>query len=134
MFEKTLADKLARIFRVKKVSYSAPGDASEQECLFIFVESCLGQAKQGQYIAKVMGTFGMFANADKMPFGYFDKKIQEADPSDTTDLFFYNTDRNERIYQNIVERRCSFVYFYRGDYNPDAGSLDSITFTYEVEE
>ena len=78
--------------------------------------------------ARVNGEIVIFANADKMPFGFFSKKINQADPRLTKDLFFHNMDQNERRYQNIVERRCEFVFLYHGDYNPAKGEITSIEF------
>lgn len=126
MFEKQLASKLKKIFKVKKVTYDAPSESNEQECIFVNVVSSKNTIKDGKEIAKVEGVLTMFGSADKMPFAFFSKAIYQADSEDTKDLFFYEVDRNVLDVQNIVQRTCAFVYFYSGQYDPDLGTITSV--------
>ncbi len=127
MFEAELKDKVQRIFGTK-VSFTLPGESQEQECIFIDVQSALNFIKKGKEISTVRGTLLMYANSDKMPFGFYSKKIMLADPSLTKNFYFYNMDGNSKTIQNIVERRCDFVFLYSNEYDPNGGSLTSVDF------
>ncbi len=131
MFESTLEEKLKRIFDVKKVTFAEPGESAEQECIFIGVEHSTNAIKDKRAKAKVTGTISMFGNADKLPFGFFSKRIAQADASDTVDLFFHDFESNTRRYQNLVQRACSFVYFFDSQYDPDTGTITSIDLSTE---
>ena len=115
MFKKKLTDALKTIFEIHKVTYDLPSSDQEQECLFISIESAKISVKNGMECAQVQGSIIMYANGDKLPFGFFSKKVNQADPSLTRDLFFYNLDENTRTFLNIVERRCEFHFLiFRG--------------------
>lgn len=134
MFEKELADKFQQIFALKKVTYDAPGESREQECLFIEVEVSDNRIQDGRALAKVTGTCVMFGSNSKLPFGFFAKAIQQANPSLTKDLFFYDIEANTARYRDLVQRGFSFVYFFDSQYDPDNGTLESVTFTYEEQQ
>lgn len=130
MFEKDLANRFKSIFEIKKVSFNQPApDALEQECLFIDVQTARARVSGGESWARVEGFARVWVNAEKMPFGFFTKKIRMASADLTQDLFFYNFENQTKVYQNIVERRFDFVYFWKGEYDPDQGELTSIEFT-----
>lgn len=131
MFEKSLQDKLKKIFDMKKVSFNHVGQTHEQECIFIEVESCKSSIKDAIQIAQVRGKLRVFATNDKLPYGYFDKKLQAADAADTHDLFFYDLEENSGYYGNLVERSMSFVYFFSSQHNPNLGTITSIELEYE---
>ena len=134
MFEKQLANKLKKIFKVKKVTYDAPSESNEQECIFVNVIRSKNTIKDGKEIAKVEGVLTMFGNAEKLPFGFFSKSIYQADSEYTKDLFFYEMDGNVLEIQNIVQRTCAFVYFYSGQYDPDLGTITSVEIQEQVNE
>lgn len=127
MFEKTLETKLKKIFGVKKVTFSQPGKSNEQEVLFVDVEQSRNRFKDGFFIARVTGTLTINANADKLPFGYFSKQIEKADPADKEGLAFFDFERNNKIYQNIVQRTVSFTYFFKDQFDPAKGLINDIT-------
>lgn len=138
MFRNDLARRLKGIFGFKKVTFSAPSDDSdgtfEQDTMFVEVSDCKANTGFGDAKAKVEGTLRVFTQDDKMPYGFFNKKIQQADADLTDPLFFYDIDINvasspARL-QNIHERRTRFVFLYSEQYDPDQGSLTSI----ELEE
>lgn len=131
MFEQELADKFKRIFDFKKVTYDDPGESNEQEGLFINVESPHFVIKDGVAKARIEGQAYVFANTMKLPFGYFSKAIAKANPADTRKLFFFEIEDNTPRYRNIVQRGFSFVYFFSGQYDPDLGNIESVTFTNE---
>lgn len=128
MFEKELKDRLEKIFGFKKVRFDAPGESLEQETLFVKVERARSTIKDTQEIAQVSGELIVFANADKLPFGYFSKCIHKAARALTKDFFFYQMDENRPLYQNIVERKCAFVFLFQAQYDPEQGELTSINF------
>ena len=130
MFETELEKKLMRIFELKKVSYDEPGPAREQDCLFLDIEESRNTIKDGQALAKVTGSGVFFATNDKIKFGFFSKAIQQADVSDTKDLFFESFETNTKLYRNIVQRSFSFVYFFKNQYDPELGTITSV----ELEE
>jgi hypothetical protein len=126
MFRKSMKAKLQRIFDMPKVSFESPSEAKEQETIFVEIEKSKASVTNGRAIAKVTGKLAIFANSDKLPFGFINKRINSADNSDTAEFFFYNIDQNEKYYGNLVERQVSFVYFYNDQYDPDAGEIDSV--------
>lgn len=133
MFEKSLQSKLKKIFDMKKVTFDHVGQAHEQECIFIEVESCKSSIKDALQVALVKGKLRVFANNEKLPYGYFDKKLQAATSDDTKDLFFYDLEENSGYYGNLVERSMSFVYFFNSQYSPNLGSITSIDIETEYE-
>jgi hypothetical protein len=132
VFEKALAEKLQKIFQIKKVSFDEISDSQEQECLFVEIESAKNSIKGGEEKSMVTGNCVIFGNAEKMRFGFFSKAIQEADPADTKDFFFFDFEVNTRRYQNIVQRGLSFIYFYKAQYDPDTGEITSVDFNEEI--
>lgn len=127
--------KLSLIFGFKKTTFDAPSDGTngsfEQDTLFIEIDQARSVAKENKVISRVDGTLIVFAQMDKMPFGYFNKRIQQADASLKQNFFFYGIDLNPanspaRL-QNITERRVRFVYLFSGDYDPDHGELTSLS-------
>lgn len=130
MFEKTLTEKLQRIFDLKKVTFDHPSESQEQEGIFVAVESAKCKVIDARQIARVTGTLHIFASADKLPFGYFSKKIAAADPADTKDLFFYNFEEHAGTFLNIAERKLGFVYLYDSQFDPAIGDLSSINLSY----
>lgn len=126
MFKKSLEDKLKRIFDFDAVEYDIPDEAQEQEKVFIQVDKCRSTIKEGIQIADVTGMIRVFANTDKLPYGYFHKRLRDAAISDTKDLFFYNFEENEGQFRNITERTFGFRYFYNSQYDPEMGTITSI--------
>lgn len=126
MFEASLKEKLKNIFDFKKVSFDQISESREQECIFIEVDDARSTIKDGKQFCRVTGRLIVFANSEKLPFGYFQKKIQEAKLEDTKDLFFYEVEGNTGVIQNIDQRSMAFVYFYNDQYNPNLGELTSI--------
>ncbi len=125
MFEKVLASKLISIFQIPSVKFDMPGESKEQETIFVEVDKSRQHFKDGRVYAKVEGKLMLFAQSDKFPFGYLSKCI-EAHPAETKDLFFHDFEDNTRLYENIVERRLSFVYFFNSQYDPELGNINSI--------
>lgn len=131
MFEKELSEKFHKIFNVSKVTYDSPGDAQEQGCLFIDIDSCNPTIKDGKALAIVNGNAYMYAPSDKLPFGFFAKAIRKSDIELTKDLFFFNIENNSQRFQNIIQRGFSFTYFYRGQFDPEIGTITGITLSIE---
>lgn len=126
MFENSLKEKFETIFEISKVTYDQPGESKEQECLFINVEKCLNKVVDGHFYCRVRGKGFVFAQAGKIPFGYFSKKINKSDPALTKDLHFSEIEESENLYENIVQRSFTFVYFFNSQYNPVVGNIEDI--------
>ncbi len=126
MFEATLTAKLKKIFELDRCNFNLPGDAQEQETLFIQVESAQSRIKETRQYCKVTGSIRVFANSDKLPYGYFAKCINKADFDDTKDLFFFDIEENQGTFLNITERTMGFVYFFNSQYDPNVGTLTDL--------
>lgn len=126
MFEKELAEIFKRIFAYSKVTYQEPGEAREQDCLFIEIESAIHSVAGGMIHSRVMGNCRVFAHQEKIPMGYFSKRIALADPEDTANLFFYDIDANVKLYQSLVQRSFSFLFLFSGQFDSALGTITSI--------
>lgn len=132
MFETALIEKFNRIFDMKvsldlsKIKFSDVGYSGEQDCIFVEVNSSYNQISTGRARAKIVATAKVFANADKLPFGYFSKKLAAAKVGDLNDIFFYNFEDNSNLFLNVVQRTFSFVYFFDSQYNPALGTINPV--------
>lgn len=133
MFEATFASQLKRIFDMDKVTYDRPGESQEQEGIFVDVESCQARVIDKRQIARVTGKLIVFAQNNKLPYGYFMKCIDAARPADKRGLFVFELESNRGTYRNIAERSASFVYLFDSQYDPSIGTLEEVNFT-ESEE
>lgn len=128
MFESELADKFKTIFGIKKVTYDQPSEAKEQDCIFVEITESKNVIKNGRAHARVSGNAVLFAQGDKVPFGFLSKRIMQAESDLTRNLFFFDIESNTKIYGNIVNRGFSFVYFFSEDYDPEVGTITSVEF------
>lgn len=132
MFKQDLKDRFKSIFGFPKVTFDAPSEAFEQDTLFIELNECQTRVTDKKVLAKVTGFIVVYAQAERLPFGYFSKRINQADPDLTRDLFFYdidiNVEKNRAMFQNLVERRTRFVFLYSEQYDPNKGELTSLSF------
>lgn len=126
MFEKDLSSRLQRIFDFKKTRFDDPGESFEQECLFVNVERAICDIKEARQRARVTGLAYVYASADKLPFGYFNKQIAHAMSDDVVRFFFFEIDSNLPVMNNIVRRSVKFVFFYDAQYDPSLGTITSV--------
>lgn len=127
MFEAELKAKLKRIFGIDKVTYDAPApDSPEQKCLFISIETCTNTIRENVAISKVEGSGVLFGQAEQVPFGFFSKRIKQADSDDTKDFFFFDLEANAQGSVNLIQRGFNFIYFFNGQYDPETGTITSI--------
>lgn len=124
--EKSIKDKLQRIFDLQKVTFDKPSDSQEQEGIFVAVANSHFQVKDAREVAKVDGTIHVFANSDKLPIGYFSKRIDQAKIEDTRG-FFFGPEENIGTIRNIVERKFDFTFLYDSQYDPAIGTITSLT-------
>lgn len=130
--EETLELSVKTIFNVEKVVFDSPApDAQEQNCIFIEVENSWNTFKDGRALSKVTGNMIMFGPNDKLTLGFFSKAIAKAKPTLTHPFFFFDFEENSKRFRNIVQRSVSFVYFFDSQYDPETGSITSVTFTTE---
>lgn len=133
MFEKDLQDKLRRIFRIERVTFDTPSETNEQEGIFIRIDTARNKIHNKKQTAKAQGAIRIYANNEKMPFGYLTKMLEMAAPADKRDIVFTALEENVGTYRNLVERSASFIYFFSGEYNPTVGHLEQVTVDIEVE-
>lgn len=130
--EKDLADKISRIFRIDRVTYDLPSDTEEQECVFIKIDASRNTFRPKRMVGRMVGAVTIYSQANKTPFGFFSKSIEQAQAADKKDLFFTNFEENVRVFGNLVERSASFTFFFSGEYNPNVGKIKKIDI--EIEE
>jgi hypothetical protein len=131
VFEKELENKFKKIFGVAKVTYSSPGESHEQGCLFVDIDNCKNTIKDGKAVAMVAGNVALYGPGPKMPFGFFSKAIRNAEVELTKDLFFFDIESNTQRIGDIVQRGFSFIYFFRGQYDPAIGTITSVNINIE---
>ncbi len=130
MFKKEMQEKLKDIFGVKKVTFADPGDSFEQDCIFIQVQECRSNVGPPRATAKVTGNIIMYCQIEKLSYGFFNKRIENAAPDLSKNFFFFDIDvdalNSPARIQNISERRTSFVYLYSAQYDPNQGQLTEL--------
>lgn len=133
MFRKDLQRRLEAIFQIEKSTLLAPSLQFEQDTLFIQIDQAnprVCSKDGGRETAKVVGSLTVFSQDNRMPFGFFTKAIERADPELTRPFLFLDIDvdlaSSPARVQNIHERRTSFVFLYDSQYDPNRGALTSI--------
>lgn len=132
MFEKKLSDTMKAIFDVKDVSYDAPSnEAPEQNILWLEIEEPKFTFADKKAKALVTGRGVLYGRNDALTYGFFAKAISKADNALTKDLFFSDFETNTNRFRDIVERGFRFTYFFNSQYDPDIGTITSVTTTVE---
>ena len=130
MFRNDLKTKLENIFGFKKTTYDAPSDQFEQDVLFISISNCFGRISGESALMKIAGSITVYSQDDKLPYGFFQRKLEKADPEYSKDLFFTNfdtdLDNSPARTMNIHERKCDFVFLYKQQVDPNKGKLTSL--------
>ncbi len=124
-----MQEQLKRILDLDKVTFDIPGESQEQEAAFIQVETAQTRLVDKRQIARVTGTLRIFANSEKMPYGYLSKQLAKAASSDTRSWTFHKFDENRGTYRNIVERLATFTYLFDSQFDPSLGTITSVDFT-----
>jgi hypothetical protein len=127
VFEASLKEKLTQIFDVK-VSFDDPGDTQEQGILFVEVEDAPPKITDGFARFKVSGSAKLFGKNNELTFGYFGRKLAQAEASLKKDFFFSDFEKNTLTYRNLVQRGFNFIYFFKIEYDPSNGTLEEIEF------
>ena len=130
MFKKKLKKDLQEIFGVKNVTFNEMSEDYEQEKLFVNCSTINPRISSDKMSCRVEGSITVFAQDNKLPFGFFSKKIELAKNEFKKDFFFFDIDLDvasspARI-QNIHERRVSFIYIYQDQFDPSKGELTSL--------
>lgn len=131
MFEKELAEKMKAIFKVKAVTFDAPGDSREQEKLFIQVEEPRFRITDKKARAMVTGRATLFGRNDSLTFGFFSSAIAIAKNDLTKDLIFRDFETNTQRFRDIVERGFSFTYFFSTQHDPAVGNMAGVDINIE---
>lgn len=135
MFKTDLEKRLRIIFDFKKTTFLAPSESFEQDTLFITILSSKTRVlnkNNGAIAAKVTGSLTVFSQDNKLTYGYFNKRIEAADPIYTKGLFFSDIDIDDPAsparLQNIHERISNFTFLYDSQYDPSKGELTELEF------
>lgn len=138
MFKNNLQKRFERIFGFSKVTFLAPDyEAPEQDTLFIEITAVkprMSTGNGGRETATVNGAAIVFSQDNRLPFGFFAKRVEQANVDDTKDLFFQTEEdlaASPARLQNIHERRVPFVFLYDSQYDPDRGELTDLEFSLE---
>jgi hypothetical protein len=127
MFRNELKEKLKSIFGFSKVTFDAPGESYEQDTLFIEVQKSLSRATEGRAFSRVTGQIVVYSQNNKLPYGFFHKRLGQVDKELTKEFFFFDFDvdvaNSPARLQNINERRTSFVFLFSTQYDPAQGQL-----------
>ncbi len=119
MFREDLKRRLEKIFGMK-VSYNDPG-SFEQDTIFVEILQGKVTATKGWSYAKVTGSLQVFTQTEKMPYGFFAKRINSAGKELTGPLHFQDIDTDVPSSQartmNIHERRCGFLFLFKEQYD-----------------
>lgn len=96
----------------------------------------MSAAQGGRETSTVTGSIVVFSQDNALPFGFFNKKIEQADKEFTNGLCFMNMDVDvitspARI-QNIHERRCDFIFLYDSQYDPNRGEMNQLNINVEI--
>lgn len=131
MFTGKLKTKLENIFGFQKTSYNTPSDTPEQYTLFINIDSSQSRITAGKEIAKAFGTLTIYGQYEKLPFGFMAKKIELANLIDKEKLFFYDFEEDPAgspaRFLNISERKVKFIFLHEAQFDPDHGTITSMT-------
>lgn len=131
MFRAKLETELKEIFGVAKVTFDFPGgETFEQDCFFIDTDEVQTSIGGGEARAVVRGTITTFSQKNKLPYGFFNKRLLQAKAELTQNFFFFDIDIDVATSParliNISERRTRFVYLYKDQYDPKQGSITSL--------
>ena len=131
MVSNEIKGKLERIFDLK-VSFDEPGESNEQDTLFVEIIQNYTKVKDGRMTSRVEAQCSIYGPDDQIPIGFISKAIDRSEPVDRKDFFFFDLGQSSRLYQNIVQRSFSFIYFYSGQYDPEQGTITSTDINIEV--
>ncbi len=139
MFKKEMERRLKSIFGIEKVTFSAPSpDAPEQDTLFVEIDSSRPRPYGKDRIScKVTGKLVMYSQAERLTFGFFSRKLEQAVTEDSAPFIFMpevDVAGSQARYQNIHERVLPFIFLYDAQYDPDRGSLTEIELSLSVGE
>lgn len=133
MFKKDLLRRLEIIFDFAKTTFDAPSEEFEQDTLFIeiaFARPRMSNKSGGLETAKVVGSLIVYSQDNRLAYGTFSKRIEQAPPAIKRPFFFYDIDTDDASSpareRNIHERRLSFVFLYESQYDPDKGQLTTL--------
>ena len=128
MFNKNLEEKLINIFGISRVSFAEPSAENEQNVLFVNITNCKTSFAAKNIYFEVRGGITLYSINERLPFGYFQRKIELAKKEDAERFFFYNIEENLQYggQVGLTERTCDFVFTYSTDFNPNRGEINEI--------
>lgn len=130
MFKKEMKAKLEAVFKFKKTTFDAYSQEYEQDVLFVEIHDCKESVKTDSVAMRITGDLVYFSQVDKIKYGQMIKLIELAKADDKNSFFFYDIDKQNVSSQarliDIAERRISFQYLYKGQFDPDKGVITSL--------
>lgn len=129
MVEDKIKDNLRKIFGVQKVTYDMANETSirEQGVLFVELGGTSGRAGRNIMRTRTEGVIRIYAKNGDLPHDFFIKKIEMAPPELQKPFFFFEMDRREQVYQDIVEGSVRFRFTASRDHNPNRRKMAGIT-------
>lgn len=125
-----IKNRLEKIFGIKRVSFDTPEDTKdiEQDVLFVTIDDAQSRPSEGVVKSRVSGTLRIYSQIEKIPIGFFSKRIDRADPELTKPFFFFDVEQVVPIYQSISERSARFLFLHTAQYNPPRGTITELEF------
>lgn len=131
MFKKELQKNFEKIFEGMKVTFNAPSDKFEQDTVFINISQAQSRPMKEKFTARVTGFIQIFAEHEKLPFGFMGRKIEQADFEYTKNLHFSGLDTENAASParmvNLSERQAQFVFLFSQQYDPNQGTINQVT-------
>lgn len=125
--EEILTSKLQKIFGIRKVTFCLPGEDREQDALFVHVNRNRSSFAKNKMSFNISGEIKLFSQNEKVPYGFFNRKIEQAKKEDKDGFFFHGFDENDPYGpQNLSERKVSFTYLTTTQYDPDKGEINQL--------
>lgn len=126
MFRPKLEECLKAIFELDKVIYGNIAEGSEQNAIYVSINSVKSIPADGKYYFRVNGTLGINAEAVNYKYGYLKERCRLADKKFTKYFGFSSIDNNVNfaVYDDFfVKPTLDFTFRISLPYNPPAGKI-----------
>lgn len=126
MFRPKLEECLKAIFELDKVIYGNIAEGSEQNAIYVSINSVKSIPADGEYYFRVNGTLGINAEAVNYKYGYLKERCRLADRKFTKYFGFASVDNNVNfaVYDDyFVKPTLDFTFRISLPYNPPAGKI-----------
>lgn len=126
MMEERIKSKLSSIFGMR-AKLEAVGEHQEQDVMFISLSRNRSTFKGSNISYRIEGDVTIYTQINKIPIGFFNKKIDLANADDKSSFFFFNIDENNQYsIQNLCEKKLSFIYIDQEQFDPSKGQITEL--------